>query len=210
MAATEKRRSSAKLCFEPLTAERWLDFERLFGPRGACGGCWCMWWRLPHSEYERSKGAGNKRAMKAIVRSGEVPGIIAYDGAEPVAWCAIGPRERFGRLDRSRILKRVDDEQVWSVVCFFIAKSHRKRGISLAILEAAVDYAARCGAVTVVGYPVDPVRGATADLFAYTGLASVFEKAGFREVARRCETRPIMRRRVAKRRRAPAQKGRSR
>ena len=126
-----------------------------------------------------------------------MPGLIGYVDDEPVAWCSIAPRERFPRLERSRILKRIDDEPVWSVVCFFIARPHRRLGLSRMILEEAVRYAARNGALMVEGYPIDPKKGKTADAFAYTGLARVFLAAGFTEEARRSETRPIMRRRTA-------------
>lgn len=187
---------ASKLFVKPLTADRWRDFETLFGPRGACGGCWCMWWRETHSEFERRKGEGNKRAMRRIVSSGEVPGIIGYLGGEPVAWCSVAPRERFPRLERSRILKRIDEEPVWSVVCFYIVKPYRRTGLSLMMLEEAVRYAAGKGAAIVEGYPVEPKKGTTADVFAYTGLARVFRRARFSEVARRSETRPIMRRRA--------------
>lgn len=193
MPPEEKTSITPKLSFAPLTIDRWGDFEELFGPRGACGGCWCMHWRLTRSEYERDKGENNRRAMKKLVESGEVPGIIAYEGGEPVAWCSVAPRESFTRLGRSRILKPVDDKPVWSIVCFFIAKRARKSGISLAILNEAVRYAGGRGAGIVEGYPVEPKKGMTADVFAYTGLASVFRRAGFEEVARRSETRPIMR-----------------
>jgi GNAT superfamily N-acetyltransferase len=141
------------------------------------------------------------------VKSGEVPGVIGYIGDEPVAWCSLAPRERYSRLGRSRILKPVDDEPVWSVVCFFIAKSHRRLGLSSVMLEEAVQYAASRGAGIVEGYPVEPRKGRTADVFAYTGLARTFLEAGFTEVARRSETRPIMRRRTGK---GAVQKGRSR
>ena len=187
--------SSAKfgLTFRPVTAERWNDFQALFGERGACGGCWCMWWRLKRSEFEKQKGDGNKRAMKKIILSGEVPGLLTYAGGEPIAWCSVAPREVFSALERSRILKPVDDKPVWSIVCFFVAKPFRHKGVTVKILEAAVKYAKEQGAKIVEGYPVEPKKGRTADVFAYTGLASAFRKAGFQEVARRSETRPIMR-----------------
>ncbi len=188
------RRLPRDLVARPLTPDRWDDFVSLFGPRGACGGCWCMWWRETHAEFERLKGDGNRKAMRRIVSSGEVPGIIGYVEDEPVAWCAVAPRERFSRLERSRILKRVDSKPVWSVVCFFIAKPYRKLGLSRRMLEEAVRHAGAGGAETVEGYPVEPKKGSTADVFAYTGLARVFRSAGFTEVARRSETRPIMRR----------------
>ena len=187
------RNHAPELVVKPLTAERWDDFASLFGPRGACGGCWCMWWREAHAEFERLKGEGNRRAMRKIVSSGEVPGLLGYISGEPVAWCSVAPREIFPRLERSRILKRVDDEPVWSVVCFYIAKSYRKLGLSGTMLREAVAYARESGAGIVEGYPVEPKAGTTADVFAFTGLAGVFRAAGFSEVARRSETRPIMR-----------------
>lgn len=181
------------LRFNVLTPQRWDDIEKLFGERGACGGCWCMWWRLNRSQFNKQKGERNKEALKAIMDSGDVPGIIAYSGGEPVGWCAVAPREAFPALERSRVLKRVDDQKVWSVVCFFIAKSFRHRGLTVELLKAAVEYAKNRGGRIVEGYPVEPKSGKTVDAFAYTGLASAFLKAGFVEVARRSDTRPIMR-----------------
>jgi GNAT superfamily N-acetyltransferase len=181
------------LIIEPLTYDAWGDFERLFGPRGACGGCWCMWWRLTAKEFEGRKGAANKRAMKALVRRGEVPGLLAYDGEEPVGWCAVAPRAAYPRLGRSRILRPVDDADVWSVVCFFVAKAWRGRGVTTALLRAAAKYVKSRGGKVVEGYPVEPAKGKMPDAFAYPGLAAAFKAAGFEEVARRSPTRPIMR-----------------
>jgi GNAT superfamily N-acetyltransferase len=182
-----------ELAFYPVTTERWADFETLFGPRGAVGGCWCMWFRLKRAEFDRQKGEGNRQAMKTIVASGEIPGLLAYDRGQPVAWCSVAPRAAFPVLDRSRNLKPVDDQPVWSVVCFFVARPYRRQGLTVQLLQASVDYARQNGASIVEGYPVEPKRGETADVFAYTGLPSAFLKAGFVEVARRSETRPIMR-----------------
>jgi GNAT superfamily N-acetyltransferase len=181
------------LDFQPLTPERWQDLETLFGPRGACGGCWCMWWRLKRSQFEKQKGPGNRRALKKIVDSGEIPGLLAYADGQPIAWCSVGPRETYPVLERSRILKRVDDKPVWSVVCFVVAKSFRHKGVSTALLKAAVEYASKRGAKIVEGYPVEPKKASMPDVFAYYGFASTFRKVGFVEVARRSETRPIMR-----------------
>jgi GNAT superfamily N-acetyltransferase len=178
--------------FLPLTSERWTDFEKLFGERGACGGCWCMWWRLIRSEFMEQKGEGNKKAMKRLVDSGEVPGIMAYCDDKPVGWCSIAPRRAFLALEHSRVLKQVDDEPVWSAVCFFIAKPFRRKGVSIRLLEAAVEYAKKHGGKIIEGYPVEP-HDKQPDAFMYTGLASAFHSAGFREVARRSKTRPIMR-----------------
>lgn len=179
--------------YHPLTPDRWSDFETLFGKRGAVGGCWCMWWRLTSREFEARKGESNRRAMKRIVASDRRPGILAYKGDEVVGWCSVAPREEFPRLARSRILKPVDNRSVWSVVCFFVAKSHRREGVSLRLLKAAIEYVGDAGGDLLEGYPVEPRKQGTPDLFAFHGLAETFRRAGFKEVARRSETRPIMR-----------------
>jgi len=177
----------------PLTPGRWKDLERLFGERGACGGCWCMWWRLTRSQFEKQKGAGNKRTMKRIVDSGEIPGILGYVAGDPIAWCAVAPRGAYPLLERSRILKPVDDQSVWSIVCLFVDKKSRRKGITLKLIKAAVEHVRSQGGRIVEGYPVEPKKSQIPDLFAYHGLASTFLKAGFKEVLRRSETRPIMR-----------------
>jgi len=182
------------LTFRPLTPSRWRDLEALFGLRGACGGCWCMWWRLERARFNRQRGAGNKRALKRIVKNGPPPGLLAYAGKQPVGWCALGPRPSYSALERSRTLKPVDEKPAWSVVCFFVTKPFRGRGLSVKLLRAAADYARRKGARILEGYPVDTRKGRWADPFVYTGTVSVFRRAGFREVARRSATRPLVRR----------------
>jgi GNAT superfamily N-acetyltransferase len=179
--------------FHPLTPDRWLDLEKLFGEHGACGGCWCMWWRLTRSQFIQKKGEENKKAFKKIVDSGKIPGILAYAEDQPLGWCAVAPRETYPALERSRVLKRVDDKPVWSVVCFFIDKAFRRKGFTVKLLSAAVDYVKGQGGEMVEGYPVEPKEGWTPDPFAYTGLASASRKVGFVEALRRSETRPIMR-----------------
>jgi len=179
--------------FHSLTPDRWSDFEDLFGPRGACGGCWCMWYRLKRSEFEKQKGEGNKKAMKTLVDGGNVPGLMAYSDGKPVAWCAVAPREDFSALERSRILKPIDDKPVWSIVCFFVEKNHRRQGLNIALLKAAIAFAKQRGAKILEGYPVEPKKDSMPDVFAFYGLASAFKKAGFKECLRRSETRPIMR-----------------
>lgn len=179
--------------FYPLTAKRWADLEKLFGKSGACGGCWCMWWRLKRAEFDRQKGEGNRRAFKKIVESGEVPGILAYAKDQPIAWCSVAPRETFPALERSRTLKRVDDKPVWSIVCFFVSKQFRGMGITGKLLKAAISYVKERGGKIVEGYPVKPKKSRIPDAFAYTGLASSFRKAGFVEMPYRSEKRLIMR-----------------
>lgn len=177
-----------------LTEALWDDFEQLFGKNGACGGCWCMLWRLSRKQFESQKGEGNRKAMKAIVKSGEVPGLIGYLDGRPVGWCAVAPREQYPALSRSRILKPVDDQPCWSVSCLFIHRDYRKRGVSTHLLRAAIDHVRARGGRIVEGYPVEPKGDKTIPpVFAWTGIGRAFESAGFVEIARRSPTRPIMR-----------------
>jgi GNAT superfamily N-acetyltransferase len=182
----------------PVTADRWDDLARLFGPSGAYSGCWCMWWRQSAKDFDRNGNAGNRRAMRSLVGGGRVPGLLAYRNGRPVGWVSVAPRTEFPRIERSRTLKRVDDRPVWSVVCFFIDKAHRRGGVARALLRGAVRYAAENGARLVEAYPVDPQERDYPDAEAFTGLVPLFEAAGFREVARRGK-RPILRRAVRRR-----------
>jgi GNAT superfamily N-acetyltransferase len=152
-----------------------------------------MWFRLPPAEFAAAKGDGNRRRLRQLVRTGTPPGVVAYRGREPVGWCAVAPRADYPRLGRSRVLAPVDDQPVWAVTCFFVARAARGAGVTRALLEGAATFAARHGARWLEGYPVD-ARTRQADAFVYHGLASTFTAAGFREVARRSATRPIMRR----------------
>ena len=183
-----------KLSFHPLTLERWKDFENLFGEKGACAGCWCMYWFMNKKEYdEKRKDGRTKKEMKMMVKDKIEPGIIAYDDDKPVGWVAIQPREKYSKLSNSKILRPVDDKPVWSIVCFFVHKDYRKKGISVKLIQNACDFAASKGGMIVEAYPTETKTKNSAPVFIYTGTASAFKKAGFKEVARRSETRPIMR-----------------
>lgn len=182
----------------PLTLESWPDLERLFGSRGACGGCWCMYWRLPRAAFEARKGAGNRRALRALVAAGEVPGLIAYAGDEPVGWCAVGPRAVYPRLATSRNLRPPDAIPVWSVPCFFVSKAWRRRGLTARLLGAAAAFARAQGAPFLEGYPIESGRGEVPAPFAWTGFAAAFRQAGFVEVARRSPRQAVFRKRLGK------------
>lgn len=153
-----------------------------------------MFMRIPRATFTRQKGVGNRRALKKRVAAHVPPGVIGYIAGAPVAWCSIGPREEFHTLARSRVLQPVDEAPVWSVVCFLVARPWRRQGVSVRVLEGAVEFARSHGATIVEGYPNDPKGGAMPDTFAWTGLAASYLSAGFTECARRSPTRPIMRR----------------
>jgi len=125
---------------EPLTTQRWPDFERLFGARGACGGCWCMFWKLPGRDFEAQLHEGNRKAQRAIARSGVMPGLLAHSGSDPVGWIAVEACSSHLRLATSRTLKSIDDEPVWSITCFYVGQPCRRRGITVGFLRAAIRY----------------------------------------------------------------------
>ncbi len=185
--------TAADFTFHEATPERWADIETLFGARGACGGCWCMAWRLGAAEFQKRKGEGNRAALRALVAHGKEPGVLAYGGAGVVGWCAVAPREELKRLEASKILARVDARPVWSISCLFVHKGYRRAGLSTGLIRAAVGLAARRGATVVEAYPHDLHGRTLPPAFVWTGLLSAYLRAGFHEVARRSETRPVVR-----------------
>lgn len=140
---------------QPVSLERWPDLQKLFGTNGAYAGCWCMFWRLPRSRFKEQKYEGNKAEMHHLLQTGAVPGLLAYDTNEPIGWCSLGPREQFHALENSRLLKRMDDQPVWSITCFFIARGYRNQGVMTQLLQGAVTYAGEQGAGIVEAYPID-------------------------------------------------------
>jgi len=168
----------------PLTPERWPDLEALFGRGGASYGCWCMFFRRTSTDMSTARAADNRADLLALAASDPAPGLLAYDGTDPVGWVGLGPRSTFPRLVRSRNLKPVDDLPAWSVVCFYIARQRRGEGIARALLEGAVAYAREQGAPAVEGYVRDATTGRLSPDSAYTGTVGLFAGLGFHEVAR--------------------------
>jgi GNAT superfamily N-acetyltransferase len=188
-----KTNPHSTLDYHPVTQDRWSDFETLFGKSGAYGGCWCMWWRSKRSEFESRGGSGNRKAMKDIIQSGTVPGIMIYDGEDPIAWCSVAPREQYGSLNRSHVLKRLDDTPVWSLVCLFVAKEYRNQGITRSVIKLAIDYVRSQGGSVIEAYPTLPKDNRLAPVSSFMGLPTMFEKEGFVEVARPSESKVVMR-----------------
>ncbi len=180
------------LSFHPLTQKLWRDFEMLFGRSGACGGCWCMHWKLRGKDFSENTGDTARQMQKSIVDSKTVPGLLAYSEGYPVGWIAVEPRSAYPKLAHSRILKPVDDQEVWSITCFYIEKKHRHHGLTVELLKAAIEYVQSQGGKIIEGYPVDAKKEKPAP-FIFTGAATAFISAGFKEVARNSPTRPIFR-----------------
>ena len=191
-----------KLKIHPLSAERWPDFEAVFRGKGCsiARGCWCMAYRRSGSQPAPPKGVSraesNRREMKALVDAGEVTGLIAYRGDEPVGWVSLGPRESYQKLQRSPVMKPVDDEPVWSIICFVVPAPHRGQGVAQALLAGAIDYARKRGVKLVEAYPVDKPERSNDD-FMWFGAKSMYDHAGFDEVARRKPARPVVRLRLS-------------
>jgi GNAT superfamily N-acetyltransferase len=175
-----------------LARRDWPAVAKLFGNNGACGGCWCMWWRVPRGGklWQEVKGNKNRRAFQHLIASGQVHGVLAFAADEPVGWCCFGPRQTFPRLERVRALQNEWTPSTWSVVCFYVARRWRRRGVAARLLQAATARAQEMGAEIIEGYPV-AARDSYPDTFAYTGVPSLFEAQGYGQLPRAGFSRPI-------------------
>lgn len=165
-----------------LVPSLWPDYVKLFGKNGACGGCWCMTWRIERGErWADLKGPPARRRMQRLISRGEAHGVLGYVDGEPVGWCAYGKRADFPRLDRAPSLACDDADQVWSVPCFFVKNGFRGQGVATALLAGALKRMRQRGARLAEGYPVKPARlgEPTPAAFAWTGTRPLFAKAGF-------------------------------
>jgi ribosomal protein S18 acetylase RimI-like enzyme len=192
-----------RLDVRPLTKSRWKDLVELFNRPGASivRGCWCMYYRKTGGSGVGA-GAGNRAAMKSLVDGGRIPGLIGYQDGNPVAWLSLGPRDDYAKLQRSPVMKPVDQKPVWSIVCFFVDSRARGGGLAEAMLKAGIDYARSKGARLLEAYPVDKTERSHSD-FMWFGAKSMYDRAGFKEVARRKPTRPVVRKAIRPRRRSP-------
>jgi hypothetical protein len=192
--ATDKK---PKIRVRELQTDDWPQIAELFGERGACGGCWCMSWRVPHGgkTWAAVVGEPNRKAFRKLVQDGVAHGILAFDGDTPVGWCNFGPRTEFPRLETVKAYRRDDIKQVWSVNCFYIVKGYRSSGLSRLLLEAAVKAIRKRQGKIIEGYPVPLTKDGNKlpAAFSYTGPERIFEEAGFVEVQRLSNSRPLYR-----------------
>jgi GNAT superfamily N-acetyltransferase len=190
-----------KLVVHPLTPDRWGDLEAVFAARGCsvARGCWCMYYRVSgKGAYTRpsdDQRARSKQALQALVADDPPPGLLGYQGSTPVGWVSLGPRESYAKLARSPAMKPVDDQPVWSIVCFVVPSEHRQQGVARQLLAAAVRYARRRGVRLLEAYPVDKAEPSAPEA-PWFGSKRMFDEAGFEEVARRRPARPVVRLRL--------------
>jgi ribosomal protein S18 acetylase RimI-like enzyme len=187
-----------KLSILPLTPERWPDLEALFNAKGCsvARGCWCMYYRRSGAREPLPAGTtaaqANRAGLKKLAHNETPPGLIGYRGKTPVGWVSLGPREGYAKLQRSPVMKPVDDKPVWSIVCFVVPSEHRGQGVARALLDGAIVYARKQGATLLEAYPVDK-PGRSHDDAMWFGAKSMYDDAGFEEVARRKPQRPVVR-----------------
>lgn len=173
----------------PVTEDRAADLARFSEQHGKFRYCSCMRWRMTSTEYKSSNKDSRGAALADLVCGGTPVGVLAYLDGEPVGWCSVAPRDAYGALQRFRALPRLDDQPVWSVVCFFVDRRVRREGLTLTLLQAAVEYARSQGCEVVEGYPVEPGPR----LYTYMGSPSTFRDAGFTDVTPSGQSRRIMR-----------------
>lgn len=182
------------LAFAPLTPSRWDNFVTLFSEHGVQNGCWCTYWRLTRRQFHKEYyGEKSKQLMHTIVLEGSIPGLLAYEGDQPIGWISVAPRQDFPSLDRSTILRSVDNQLVWSIVCFFIASAYRQQGLSTQLVAAAIEHARARGAEIIEAYPHCTSSSHSLPAERYMGTLSTFHKAGFHLAADRGGKRVILR-----------------
>jgi len=186
----------------PLTPARWADVESVFNARGCsvARGCWCMYYRVG-SHWEQEQGAGTRaekarRALKALAAQDPPPGLIGYQDELPVGWVSLGPRESYLKLQRSPVMKPVDDQPVWSIVCFVVPSEYRQQGVARRLLAGAIHYARQRGVRLLEAYPIDRQKDPSAQS-SWFGSKAMYDELDFEVVARRKPARPVVRLKVS-------------
>lgn len=187
----------SEITIKPLTRARFADLAALFMQGGDPKWCWCMFYRKRGADWA-SDTRENREALRKLAGRRTAPGLVAYLEGQAVGWVGLAPREEYERLESSKVLARIDDVPVWSIVCFVVAAKSRGQGIALELLRGAIAYARKRGASTLEAYPVSDTRGRVRAADAYHGTQSMFEKEGFKLIEVRqwnkaSPLRPIMR-----------------
>lgn len=156
----------------PLSKERWSDLEQLFGKQGACNGCWCMYWRIGAAYNKRDRSL-NKNDLRKIIVSNKPIGLLAYWDNNPVGWCQLTPRQELPWLLKNGYGEVNQSSNVWCISCFYIKTRFRRKGITAALIKAAIEYARNAGASLLEAYPRQSPNS-------FTGYPSTFKQAGFK------------------------------
>lgn len=189
------------LAIRPLTGDTWDALAALFREGGDPGWCWCQHWRLRSKDMASAKVPELRERLHDLAQSDEPPGLVAFDGDRAVGWVSLGPRTDFQRIVFSKVIPKIDDRPVWSIVCFAVSATARGQGAARALLGAAVEYARGRGAVALEAYPIVLPGGDAVDAeAAFTGTLPMFERAGFQVVADRASDPSSSRQRVVVRR----------
>lgn len=182
----------------PLTFALWPALEELFGPQGACYGCWCTYFRLPPARRRAGTRETNRAHLMNRVQAGPPPGLIAFLDGAPVGWMQIGPRADVPEWNNARRVsapldgEAVTDPANWAISCFFIRSKARGRGLSHPLVAAGIRFARDNGAHVLDACPIDEAKQSKS-VGLFVGSTRVFEAAGFRPVALRKPGRPLMR-----------------
>jgi len=188
-----------KFSFKEVNAGLWQEFEELFGDNGACGGCWCQWWRVPRGGklWQSIKGANAKKATRTLIKGNEMTGLLAFEGKRAIGWCSFGPRSAYPRLDNMKAYIRddiTDTNEVWCINCFFIDRNYRRKGLARAMLDAAVKFIKKRKVKIIEAYPTPLTKDGKKlpAAFVYTGPLKMFEDAGFEIIKRKSHSRPLV------------------
>ncbi|RST86261.1 GNAT family N-acetyltransferase [Aquibium carbonis] len=182
----------------PLTFDLWPALEDLFGPQGACYGCWCSYFRLPPARRRAGTRETNKAHLQNRVEAGPPPGLIAFEDRRPVGWMQIGPRADVPEWNNARrVSAPLEGENAaapsgWAISCFFIRSKARGKGLSHRLVAEGILYARQNGARILDACPIDEAKQSKS-VGLFVGSTRIFEAAGFRQVALRKPGRPLMR-----------------
>ena len=195
---------AAEYSIVPANQASWEDLFAIFGTRGYTATCQCQRFKVGPYPWRLGDVPARVERLRAQTHcdfpsSPVTSGLVAYLDGEPVGWCAVEPRTAYPAMPPARVAwkERGEDKAdptVWAVVCFATRAGYRRRGVSRALAAATVPFARERGARALEAYPMitEPGQEITWGE-THVGTRSIFEAAGFKEVARATLRRVVMR-----------------